>query len=425
MSVRDGDAVIPSDFDGEYCCYAVMWPSSPEWQAVLRGVLTIPSTGRYWLASSGAITEAQEIVKATFDNNMHLEESIMSCNDPALAGIAEGLQQIAIALSEQAAAANNCCTGNGSGGAGQFPPPISDVPQGNPNTDDPPEGFESWEEFFSDKCAKANQIIVELRASLLRVGIINFSALSLDALAIALTVALTLAVPAAVIIEIVGLLISAGAEIIVASLLTYINDNETDLICALFGAENASQSYDDFHTVLGDAVDIGTADPVEAYAIKTLARYLVNSQVVNSLYLKDLTVVYPETDCSGCDENCIDCVQRFNSDGDSIANLFAPSDWFAMESLGEPFYSSLLVRVDGPQAYKMEFRNLVGWTFYAPAVNCFTIRNDIGTVFYSGNDFEDFAAACEANALTTGDGNNQIGIVSDSPFTWESRITIE
>jgi len=298
MGILQG--TIPDDWEGEYCRYAVCWPNSPMWLAVLRGVLTLPARGRFWDEHTGTITEAQSVIRETFDNNLHLEEVIMSCNDTGLSEIAAALRLLALAQQQSAAAAVNCCGAGSSGNAPAIEPPLGTIEQGNPFSDPPPEGFDSWEEFQNDKCAVANDIVNQLQASLERIGVLNFGALSLDALGIALAVLITLAIPAEVIIAIAALLISVVGEIIVTTLLSIVNDNEADLVCQLFSGSTANDSSGLFQNALAGYVDAGVSDPLEAYAIKTMARYMVNASEVNRLYIKDLTKVWPSGDCSGC-----------------------------------------------------------------------------------------------------------------------------
>lgn len=292
---------IPDDWDGESTCqWAVCWPDSLKWKAILYGLIEMPKQGRFWDASTGSIVGTQTSFQPIYNINFSLRRCIMACSDDTALPAMIAALNVLVANS----GTSGCCERIGSGGAGDIEPELSEVTEGIPGTDDPPEGFETWGEFFNDKCAVAHNIIDEMQSSLLNVAVLNFGALSLDALGIALTIALTLTIPATVIIAIAGLLLSVGAEIVVTTLLSIINDNEGDLVCELYTGTNASTSASNFHTALGLLIDSGVADPVENYAIKTLARYLVNNQVVNRLYEKDLTKVYPGGQT--CGEDCLD-----------------------------------------------------------------------------------------------------------------------
>lgn len=292
-----GDAVIPNDWLGEYCKYSICWPNSPQWEAVLRGVLTLPARGRHWQETTGTITEAQSVIRETFDYNLHLRGCLMACDDAGLLAIATALEKLA---------RNQCCAGGaggtsgGSGGAGATQEELLDTVQGDPETEEPPEGFETWEEFFNDKCAVAHDTISKLQQSLLQMGTINLGVMTLDAVSIALTIIITLAMPASAIIAAAALLIAIGGEIVLVTLLSIVNDNEQELICSLYEGDSASGSLDLFHTLLGGFVDSGVSDPIENFAIKQFAKYMVGNEEANRLYRKDLTRVWGTMDCTDC-----------------------------------------------------------------------------------------------------------------------------
>ena len=66
---------IPKDWDGtSYCCQVVEWPASVEWQAIFVGLMTMPSVGRFWDASTGSVKEAQDIGKDINDRNCYTKE---------------------------------------------------------------------------------------------------------------------------------------------------------------------------------------------------------------------------------------------------------------------------------------------------------------------------------------------------------------
>lgn len=53
---------IPNDWDGEtWACVQIQWPDSPSWLALLRGLLSMPTRGRWWDERSGSIIGVQAI----------------------------------------------------------------------------------------------------------------------------------------------------------------------------------------------------------------------------------------------------------------------------------------------------------------------------------------------------------------------------
>lgn len=297
-----GDAKIPIDWDEEsYCCFAVQWPNSPEWLSVLRGVLTIPGGGYFWDETTGVVIDAVRAIRQTYDTNLHLEEILMACNSDQIIAIATALNNIANNLG---GTSGQCCGTSGSGGSGQSSPPPSPNEQGNPLSDPPPEGFETWEEFYHDKCAIAHDIMTKLKQDIGEMALINFAEISVASLITVLTIALATPIPFDDIAAIAGLLLSIAAEIVITTTLSYLNDNTEDLICDLYNGTNSSSSRDLFLSRFNDLVDVGTADPLEAYSVKALMAYMLDVSVTNRLYTKDNTRNWLTEDCSECNE-CI------------------------------------------------------------------------------------------------------------------------
>lgn len=55
-------APIPDDWINEaWLCYAIQWPDSTKWLAILNGLLSNPRQGRFWNGQTGIIRDAQAI----------------------------------------------------------------------------------------------------------------------------------------------------------------------------------------------------------------------------------------------------------------------------------------------------------------------------------------------------------------------------
>lgn len=292
---------IPNDWEGEYCCYSVEWPKSKQYLAILRGLIDSAAGGRFYIADTGSITAAQEIIRATFDYNFQNYEVIMSCGDD----INNGLLAIAAALNNQAAAGGGAgCCGGGSAGGGQYDPPPGgvDTTGEDPEDDPPPEGFPSWEAYETQRCGVATQIMEQLQDSLVNMGFIIVSGLSVEALVELLIVALSLTVSTAGLAAIAGLILTVGGVIICATALSLVNDNFQDLVCALLSGTNSATSRANFLTKWGEIVDDASIDPIESFAIKQLIGYLIGFEVVNRMYIPTSSIDYSGYSCPGCDE---------------------------------------------------------------------------------------------------------------------------
>ena len=185
---------IPDDWDGvSFCRYAICWPDSPLWKIVLRGLVTEPTRGYFWDERTGSIIGVLAQIRQTMDYNIRLEEVIMACGDQGIKDVATALNKIALVMQQQVIVNAACCSagGGGSGGTGQTQPPITLVEEG-PTTGPPPDGFESWEQFWANKCAVATDIVSTLTADVNRMKTINLIGLTLATLTpILLTVVLT------------------------------------------------------------------------------------------------------------------------------------------------------------------------------------------------------------------------------------------
>jgi hypothetical protein len=90
---------IPNDWDGiSFCRWAICWPESVLWEAILRGLVTNPSRGRFWDADTGNILEVQEAFLPALDYNSQLKEVFMACDDQGLTLIAQAINNLALSV---------------------------------------------------------------------------------------------------------------------------------------------------------------------------------------------------------------------------------------------------------------------------------------------------------------------------------------
>jgi hypothetical protein len=328
---------IPGDWDGEsWCRWAVCWPDSEQWEGFLRGLLTLPQRGWTWDERSGSILDVQQIGREIFAENLPLVGVIMACNDTELA---EAFQNIAIALgdisvslttSAQLTANAACCDNQGSGGAGASDPPFSpNDGGGDPETDPPPEGFESWEEFYHDKCAISWHILENLRHDLGEMAIMNIGNMSLSGFGAIIAISFATPIPFDDIIAIAGLLLTIAYEIVLATALSLLNDHEGELVCELYNGTTSDLSRSAFLSRFGEFADSAGIEPVETFAIKTLMAYMLNSQVTNQLYEKDLTRNWTERDCSDC-VACEEFYYEFEGSLDGFDEIGVLADCFEL-----------------------------------------------------------------------------------------------
>lgn len=417
-----GQGNIPDDWEGEYCKFAVCWPKSAQWLAVLRGVLTIPARGRFWDGNTGSILEAQSVIRETFDTNLHLEESLMSCNDSS---IGEALAKIAVALATQSA--NGCCDRQGSGGAPTIAPPFNPEIPGNPDIDPPPTGFDDWEEFNAQKCSIAWNIVETLESDLGEMAILNFGSISLSSLAALLAIAFATPIPFDDVIAIAGLLLTVVAEIIITTTLSLVNDNEGDLACELYNGQSSSDSRSLFLARFSELVTGGVSDPVEAFAINSLMAYMLGSTAANRLYEKDLTRIWAVRDCDDCQSEWTfsmlpsgqdsGILVSGSMDGDSV--LFVAS---AVLEVGpsDPCPGDYLLVVNSPPGGAVSSITLAtgGLSPSACGVDWQWIETSNGSLWNTNNGTYDFDIFIDNRAF------NYFAARSTVPFSLEFNIDI-
>jgi hypothetical protein len=300
---------IPDDWDGiSFCRWSVCWPESVQWKAVLYGLIEMPNQGRFWDFHTGNFLELRNQFRDAYDYNFNLKEVIMACGDNGLQDIASAINNVASAMNAQAIASAyasaQCCDRQGSGGGGTTAPPFNPTEPGDPETDPPPDGFETWEEFLSDKCAIAWDIVETLESDLGQLALTNLTSIGTTALATILAVALATPIPFDDVIALAAFLLSIAAEVVIATALSLVNDNEGELACELFNGTNAQDSRSRFMSKYSDIVDNASVDPVEGFACKTIVGYMVQSSATNRMYIKDTTQSWPPRDCTGCEEGC-------------------------------------------------------------------------------------------------------------------------
>lgn len=304
---------IPQDWDGEtWCRWSICWPQSEGWEGILRGFITLPQRGWTWDERIGSILAVQETGRQITAENIPLNGVFMACNDTELVS---AFNDIALALRYLADRqfAKPCCgggapgtVGEGSGGAGPSQPPFNPSTPGNPDVDPPPDGFDSWEDFFTQKCAVAINIVETLEDDLGELAVRTLIGISVEAVAAIIVIAISTPVPFDDILVIAGLLLSVAAEIVLTSALNIVNENEHELICALYNGTNSQSSRSMFLDAFGSLVDGSGIDPVEGFAIKTVMAYFVGASVTNRLYVKDLTRTWSGGDCSDCVPCCFE-----------------------------------------------------------------------------------------------------------------------
>lgn len=217
-----------------------------------------------------------------------------------------GLQAIADAIAgKQCGCTVNCYCGSGgvsggSGGATTGQAPIDPYdPQG-----DPPAGYDSWQEYYDDVCAKATWLINTINDDLGRMSTIQWAIATVATVAPALLALLLDPIPGDEIFALAGILIAIAAY--GSSTLTTVkgsfNDAIPSLICALFTATGPEDGKSAALAAFREQIEGDTADPIIVeYGVQAIG-IMLSWAGLNKVYSKQTDRTYPAGDCSECGE---------------------------------------------------------------------------------------------------------------------------
>lgn len=305
-----GQGVIPNDWEGEYCRFAFCWPNSPQWLAVARGVLTLPATGRFWDENTGTITEAQAIIKETFDINLHLQEVIMACGDSGLLEVAQAITAVATALGGSTGGGGSPCTCLGDNvqvqtfvtlSSGERWPIFGNTPIPELEPGGFPPGYSSQPEYEIDKCRKANQIVDDFISSLRSMGEKNWVVGVIGAAFIIACLVGVIVVPeAAIPIMMIALSGNIGITALLVALADEVQSNRDEWVCTLYEGDTVIGITDLVSSLLVTGIAAIGATGAIAVAIKTIALLLLNQDVLSLLFTSVAKGNYPNANCNDC-----------------------------------------------------------------------------------------------------------------------------
>ena len=194
--------------------------------------------------------------------------------------------------------------GCGSHGAPTDSPPLETDEFGDPqeSSGTPPDGYSSWNEYRAKKCDIASWIVIWLKDDLAWLQVVDLATITAGALSAGLLAILS----AGTLIILVGILVTVAAYgiAILGYLIDAVNNNFSELKCALWQAESAADSIANFETVIDAAIDAETTDSVARVLLKQLARIWLDTTMINLMYADKDTVdayqIYGGQDCTDC-----------------------------------------------------------------------------------------------------------------------------
>jgi len=314
---------IPTDWNGvDTCRWAVCWPSSPQWKAILFGLLSSPSQGRYWDEETGNIRNTQALFRPFYTQNFDLSEVIMACND---INIADALNAIAVALAAQTSGGGAGCGCSGGSTStivqclgtnlsvnntvilpdGTTWPVFSTTPVPTLPPSGFPDGYPDEGAYLTDKCAKATKIIDDLIATLNQIGLINWGSGVIGAAIIIGALVGAITVPYVVIpLLLFALTANIGITALLIQSANYIEANKQDFICILYETDTVDEIIQLISSALVTMVAFLGVSGAIAVAIKGIILWLLNGDVLGLLFDSSAAGQYPSADCDFCAQEC-------------------------------------------------------------------------------------------------------------------------
>lgn len=309
-----------------------------------------------------------EVAKTEWRLKVSLEESLQT-----------GMENISAALINAAEIACACAGANGGGGAGQVadPPNPQDIDN---ETEPPPEGFDTWEDYKEFKCDVAGFIVDEMSGDVGRMSTLNLIGASLVAAVAGLSPILLTPTPVDDIIIIASIILAAIAlgEVVLLNTKSLLDDYRDEFKCAIFLGETVADSIQRFNDAVTQfANDDYPGQPMEYY-IGALLSSLANADSFNRLIDPDPSQEYGSENCAACGVGCGTgewVILKGTVISGDATSYGVPFTVRSETTPGPPAYQRLHMarRNAGDTAYtrvRATFDDLVGWTTYAdPLVN--------------------------------------------------------
>lgn len=273
--------------------------------AILLSAIKYASWPSRWTDSGGYLLRAQGRTNDLLSAVEYIEQLENRLMTDFTSEIGAGLQAIANAIaSKNCGCVVNCyCGGSGSGtgGAGQSSePPAGEYDQEG----EPPGGYESWQEYHTDVCAKATWLLSTIQTDLQNYSLVQWGGATLVA-TVPIILALTLdPIPGDEIFLLVGILIAIAAY--GSTTLTTVKgsfiDGYGDMLCALYNANGSEAGKEAALAAFRSQIEGDTSDPIVVeYGVQVVG-IMLSWDGLNRVYTKQEGVSYPPGDCSECGE---------------------------------------------------------------------------------------------------------------------------
>lgn len=229
-----------------------------------------------------------------------LEESDMTtCSE--LSDTLEGLTDLITALTGGVSGGASCATGAQCAGPTEPPPSPEEPGLPGEQVGDPPDGFDTWAEYETYKCAVATHIVDGLATDLQWIENADIVTLT----ATVLLAALFTPVPFDDVVALAAFILTLFVQGVFVAAIAFARDavdNSFDeLVCALYQSSDAADAKLKWGIEVDEAIDAETA-AFYAGILKSFLRAFIGYAAINSLFEEDIPLrnTIPNGDCSGC-----------------------------------------------------------------------------------------------------------------------------
>lgn len=176
--------------------------------------------------------------------------------------------------------------------------------QGNAETDPPPDGFETWEQFNTYKCQAANWVADSLIATYRNLGVLQLSTIAIGSVAVGAALGgLITFIPPAAIVLLIGGLVGLGISLTVVNAVgDWLSDHRDDVVCMLYGSGSTTAAIDGFWGLVNEALEEITVAASVVSWVKQVTLALLTTDLLETLFTNSLQANYPDADCSNCDD---------------------------------------------------------------------------------------------------------------------------
>lgn len=220
----------------------------------------------------------------------------------------------------------------------------------------PPEGFDTWEEYFTHKCSVANFIVDSLLTSLRQLSFIELVGLTVGSIAIGAALAGVISLgPAGIPILVAALIVAGVLEGLSLLATEYLEERREEIVCGLYLSSSTQDAVDVFMEYVDEGIAVLALSSAVGVAVKTVCLLIAGTDTMNQLFNTTLAMAYPDADCSACDDEEPTWTIRYGTGEINYETSFTMTS-----SLVSGFY---LVALSG-ELRECSFSDLTGYTNY-------------------------------------------------------------